>query len=96
MLDTRQQFKLRKIINELKDIRGRHTELVTVYIPAGYDLNKIVTHLAQEQGTAANIKDKTTRGNVQDSLDKMIRHLKLYTKTPENGLAAFSGNIASQ
>ena len=96
MLDTKQQYKLRKLIGELKGIKGRHTELVTVYIPAGYDLVKITQHLAEEQGTASNIKDKTTRLNVQDSLDRMIRHLRLYPKTPENGLAAFSGNTASQ
>ncbi len=96
MLDSKQQYKLRKFISELKQYRGRHTEFVTVYIPAGYDLIKIIQHLAQEQGTASNIKDKTTRLNVQDSLERMIRHLRLYSKTPVNGLAAFSGNIASQ
>ena len=96
MLDTKQQYKQRKIITELRGIKGRHTELVSVYIPAGYDLNKVIQHLAEEQGTASNIKDKTTRLNVQDSLDKMIRHLRLYTRLPENGLAAFSGNTASQ
>ena len=96
MLDTKQQYKLRKFVNELKQYRGRHTEFVSVYIPAGYDIIKIIQHLAQEQGTASNIKDKTTRLNVQDSLERMIRHLRLYSKTPENGLAAFAGNIASQ
>ena len=83
-------------MSELKQYRGRHTEFVSVYIPAGYDMNKIIQHLAQEQGTASNIKDKTTRLNVQDSLERMIRHLRLYKSTPPNGLAAFSGNIASQ
>ncbi len=91
-----EKYQLKKRIKELKAIRGRHTELVTVYIPAGYELIKIIQHLAQEQGTAANIKDKTTRTNVIDSLERMIRHLRLYKQTPPNGLAVFSGNIASQ
>src|SRR3989344_5111705 len=91
-----EKFKLKKFINELKSIRGRHTELVTVYIPAGYDIIKIIGHLAQEQGTASNIKDKTTRTNVVDSLERMIRHLRLFKATPANGLAIFSGNTASQ
>lgn len=95
-MDKLQSYKLKKIINELKAIRGRHTELVSVYIPAGYDLNKIINHIAQEQGTASNIKDKNTRNNVIDSLEKMIRHLRLFKKTPENGLAVFSGNVAAQ
>src|SRR3989344_2176722 len=95
-MDKLQSYKLKKIINELKAIRGRHTELVSVYVPAGYDLNKIINHIAQEQGTASNIKDKNTRNNVIDSLEKMIRHLRLFKKTPENGLAVFSGNVAAQ
>src|SRR3989338_6114128 len=91
-----EKFKLKKFVQELRAIRGRHTELVTVYIPSGYDLNKIIAHLAQEQGTASNIKDKTTRTNVIDSLERMIRHLRLFKQTPPNGLAIFSGNTASQ
>lgn len=93
-MDQKQKQKLKKFIKELNSIKGRHTELVSVYIPAGYDINKIIQHLQQEQGTASNIKDKTTRTHVIDSLEKMIRHLRLYKKTPENGLAAFSGNAS--
>jgi len=95
-MNTKQRYQLRKFINELSKIRGRHTELVSVYVPAGYELIKIIQHLQEEQGTAENIKDKTTRLHVIDSLDKMIRHLRLFKKTPENGLAIFAGNIASQ
>lgn len=95
-MNTKQKLKLKKFINELALIKGRHTELVSVYIPAGYDLIKIIQHLQQEQGTASNIKDAKTRKCVIDSLEKLIRHLKLYKRTPPNGLAAFSGNIAAQ
>ena len=88
------QFK--KFIKDLSTIRGRHTELVSVYIPAGYDIIKIIQHLSQEQGTASNIKDKTTRTHVIDSLEKMIRHLRLFKQTPPNGLVVFSGNISKK
>ncbi|MBS3136933.1 peptide chain release factor aRF-1 [Candidatus Woesearchaeota archaeon] len=91
-----QRFKLRKIIKELENFRGRHTELVTVYIPKDYDLNKIINHLSQEVGTASNIKSTATRKNVTDALEKMIQHLRLYKRTPENGLMAFSGNVAER
>ncbi len=96
VLTSKQRRKLMKFIKELEPIRGRHTELVSVYIPAGYDLNKIINHLTQEQGTAANIKDSTTRNNVIDSLERMIQHLRLYKKTPPNGLAVFAGNVAER
>ncbi|GIU68858.1 MAG: peptide chain release factor 1 [Candidatus Woesearchaeota archaeon] len=91
-----QRQKLKHFIKELEPIRGRHTELVSVYIPAGYDMNAIINHLQQEQGTATNIKSKTNRDAVIAALEKMIQHLKLIKRTPPNGLAAFSGNVAKR
>lgn len=85
---------LKKFIRQLRKIKGRHTELVSVYIPKGYDINKIINHLQQEQGTANNIKDKRTRTNVIDSLEKTVQHLRIYKRTPENGLAVFAGNTS--
>ena len=93
-MKLKEKLKLKKFLKELRQIRGRHTELVSVFIPKGYDLNKIINHLQEEQGTASNIKDQRTRKNVQDSLEKCIRHLRLYKKTPENGLALFAGNAS--
>ncbi len=95
-LTALQRFEMKKFIKELEKYRGRHTELVTVYIPAGYDLNKIINHIKQEQGTATNIKSTSTRKNVIDALEKMVQHLRIYKKTPANGLAAFSGNVAER
>ncbi len=95
-MNIKEKYKLRRFIIELEQIRGRHTELVTVYIPAGYDIIKIIHHLLQEQGTAENIKDKTTRTSVIDSIEKMVQHLRLFKKTPENGLAVFSGNVSDK
>src|SRR3990167_8386950 len=95
-LTEAQRFHLKKFIKELENFRGRHTELVSVYIPQDYDLNKIINHLAQEQGTASNIKSASTRKNVTDALERMIQHLKLFKRTPPNGLAAFSGNVAER
>jgi len=95
-MNIKEKYKFKKFIKDLTSIRGRHTELVTVYIPSGYDIIKIIHHLSQEQGTASNIKDKTTRNRVVDSLEKMIRHLRLFKQTPPNGLAVFSGNISKK
>src|SRR3989344_9167154 len=95
-MDTKQKLKLKKFISQLKGIKGRHTELISVYIPEGYDIIKIIQHLAQEQGTATNIKSTSTRKNVQDALERMVQHLKLFKQTPPHGLAAFSGNVAER
>ena len=95
-LTTKQKYELKKFLKELALYRGRHTELVSVYVPQGYDMNKIINHLSQEQGTATNIKSSATRKNVIDALERMIQHLRLYKKTPEHGLAAFAGNVAER
>ncbi|MBI2110041.1 peptide chain release factor 1, partial [Candidatus Woesearchaeota archaeon] len=68
---SKEKLKLRKFIRDLEKLRGRHTELVSVYVPAGYELQKIINHLSEEQGTASNIKDARTRNNVVSSLDKV-------------------------
>lgn len=94
-LSDNERFHIKKVVKELESHSARHTEFVTVYIPAGYDLNKIIQHLAQEQGTATNIKSTSTRKNVIDALERMIQHLRLFKQTPQNGLAVFSGNVAS-
>ncbi len=95
-ISGKQKFALRKTIKELENYRARHTELVSVYIPKGYAIIKIIQQLQQEQGTAENIKSKTTKKNVISALEKMIQHLRIYKKTPENGLAVFSGNVSER
>jgi len=95
-LTSEQKFKLKKFLKDLGSHKGRHTELVSVYIPAGYELVKVIQHLDQEKGTATNIKSTATRKNVIASLEKMIQHLKLFKRTPEHGLAAFAGNVAER
>ncbi|MGV8168482.1 MAG: peptide chain release factor aRF-1 [Candidatus Nanoarchaeia archaeon] len=95
-MDEKQRYKLKKFIKDLENFKGRGTEMVSVYVPADYDLNKIATHISQEQGTASNIKSKQTRDNVINALEKIIQHLKLYNKTPPNGLVVFAGNVAER
>ncbi len=87
-------YKLKKLLNELRNIKGRHTELVTVYIPAGAALIETVNQLRNEQGTAENIKSKSTRKNVVDALERILQYLKLYKQNPPNGLALFCGNVS--
>ena len=90
------RYRLKKLVSTLKKIKGRHTELVTVYVPVGYNIHEIMSQLKQEQGTAENIKSKQVRKNVTTALEKIIRHLQLYKKTPEHGLAIFCGNVSEK
>ncbi len=88
------KFELEELLEKLSGYKGRHTELITVYIPAGYDVNAVQRQLEAEKSTAKNIKSTATRNNVGDALDKIVRHLKTLKQTPENGLALFSGNVS--
>lgn len=88
--------ELRAITEELGRIKGRHTELVSVYVPAGYGLPKVVEQIRSEQGTAMNIKSKAVRKNVTSALEKILQHFKLYKQTPQNGLAIFCGNVSDK
>jgi peptide chain release factor subunit 1 len=87
--------ELEGIIEELEKHKGRHTELITVYIPAGYDVNAVQRQLEGEKSTAKNIKSTATRKNVTEALEKIVRYLKGLKKTPENGLAIFAGNVSN-
>jgi peptide chain release factor subunit 1 len=93
-LEQKKKQELEELVELLEGIRGRHTELVTVMIPAGFNISAVVRQLEAEKSTAANIKSKQTRSAVIDSLERIIRELKTYKQTPPNGLAIFSGNIS--
>lgn len=80
----------------MEQFRGRHTELVSVYVPAGYNINESSSQISDEQSTASNIKSKSTKKNVMTALEKIVRHLKLFKKTPPNGLVVFCGNISKK
>jgi len=90
----RSKTELKEILEELRKYKGRHTELITVYVPSEYDINSVQRQLEAEKSTAKNIKSTSTRKNVIDALEKLVRELKTLKKTPKNGLALFSGNIS--
>lgn len=88
--------RLKDLVEELEAFRGRHTELISVYIPAGFSLFKVVEQINNEKSTAQNIKSKSVRKNVMSALERITQHLKLYKQTPPNGLVLFSGNISER
>ena len=49
--------------------------------------------LKAERSTATNIKDRTTRHHVLDALTVVMQRLKLFRKTPPNGLVIFAGYV---
>ncbi|MGY4884543.1 MAG: peptide chain release factor aRF-1 [Nanobdellota archaeon] len=88
------KIELETLLEELEKHKGRHTELITVYISAGYDIVSVQKQLEAEKSTAKNIKSTATRKNVVDALDKIVRYLKDFKGSAENGLAIFCGNVS--
>lgn len=89
------KYNLHLFIKNLENKRARHTELISVYVPSGFDLNIIISMLQSERGTAKNIKSATVRKNVTTALEKIVQKLRAnYKQTPPNGLAIFSGNVS--
>ncbi len=82
-----------RTIKRLKNLKGTGTELISLYIPPGSNVNEIVNRLRTEYSQASNIKSKQTRKNVLAALDRLIHRLKGMNKAPENGLVLFCGNI---
>lgn len=88
------QYKLKKALDYLRNKRSEDgsTCLVSLYIPEGRQISDFVSQLTDEAGTAANIKSKTTRKNVQSALEVTLGILKkLGHKAPEHGIVIFSG-----
>ena len=55
-ISNKQKQELEELVDLLGSVKGRHTELVTVMIPAGFNIFTVVRQLEAEKSTAANIK----------------------------------------
>ncbi len=81
---------------ELERIKGRHTELISLYVPVGANLVEIMNMLRQEYALTQNVKSRITRNNVLNALEKIMNHLKQFRETPKNGLVIFCGNVSEK
>ncbi len=92
-LSNEENYKFRKLIKKLEGVKAKATELVSLYIPADYDINTVKTQLISELSLSSNIKSKQTRKAVLSSIEKTSSELKKYQNTPHNGLIIFCGDI---
>ena len=90
------QYVIRKELKILSEMRGSGTELITVYVPKGFQISDEIAKLRDEYNQSGNIKSSATKQNVQKAIDKIIQYLKTFGKVPENGVAIFCGNISKE
>ncbi len=87
------RVRLKMALEELREMRGFGTELVTLIIPPDRQISDARSMLQVEHGQAANIKSKGTRKNVQGAIESALSTLSRYRSQGDHGLAIFVGSI---
>jgi len=70
--------------------------MISLIIPPGEAITKTMKKLIDETGKASNIKSRVNRQSVEAALTSTRERLKLYPKTPPNGLVIYCGTIFSE
>ena len=58
MLDKKEKHIFKRQLDALRDIRGQHTELISLYIPPNKRISDVVAQLRDEYSQSSNIKSK--------------------------------------
>ena len=89
-------FRIKKLLKGLEAARGNGTSMISLLIPPGDQIAKVGKLLADEAGTASNIKSRVNRLSVLSAITSTQQRLKLYNRVPRNGLAIYCGNIVTE
>lgn len=89
-------WKVKKLIKRLEAARGNGTSMISLIIPPKDQISRISKMLAEEYGTASNIKSRVNRQSVLSAITSTQQRLKLYNKVPPNGLVVYCGEILTQ
>lgn len=86
-------WKIKKLIKSLEAARGNGTSMISLIIPPKDQISRVSKMLADEFGTASNIKSRVNRLSVLGAITSVQARLKLYNKVPPNGLVIYCGTI---
>jgi peptide chain release factor subunit 1 len=89
-------WKMKKLIKGLEEARGNGTSMISLIIPPKDQLSRITRMLAEEYGTASNIKSRVNRLSVLSAITSTQQRLKLYNKVPPNGLVVYCGTVVTE
>ncbi|KAI8072972.1 eukaryotic peptide chain release factor subunit 1 [Gongronella butleri] len=88
-------WKMKKLIKNLEAARGNGTSMISLIIPPKDQISRVGKMLADEYGTASNIKSRVNRLSVLSAITSTQQRLKLYNKVPPNGLVVYCGTIVT-
>merc|ERR1712000_680597 len=86
-------WKVKKLIKRLEAARGNGTSMISLIIPPKDQVSRAAKMMAEEFGTASNIKSRVNRLSVLSAITSTQQRLKLYNKVPPNGLVFYCGEI---
>jgi len=90
-----EMWKIKKLIKSLEAARGNGTSMISLIIPPKDQVSRVSKMLADEFGTASNIKSRVNRLSVLGAITSVQHRLKLYSKVPTNGLVIYCGTIVT-
>lgn len=67
--------------------------MISLILPPKDQISRIAQKLADEFGTASNIKSRVNRLSVLSAITSTQQKLKLYNKVPPNGLVIYCGTV---
>jgi len=91
-ISRRQKYDLKRKIEELGECRGKHTELISLYVPSTKQISDVASYLKNELSESQNIKSKTTKKNVLSAIESILSRLRNFKTLPENGVVFFVGH----
>ncbi|PIK61935.1 putative eukaryotic peptide chain release factor subunit 1 [Apostichopus japonicus] len=90
-----EMWKIKKLIKSLQAARGNGTSMISLIIPPKDQVSRVAKMLADEFGTASNIKSRVNRLSVLSAITSVQQRLKLYSKVPIKGLVIYCGTIVT-
>ncbi|KAG2174182.1 hypothetical protein INT43_004203 [Umbelopsis isabellina] len=90
-----EMWKIKRLIKSLEAARGNGTSMISLIIPPKDQISRVAKMLADEYGTASNIKSRVNRLSVLGAITSTQQRLKLYNKVPPNGLVVYCGTIVT-
>jgi len=69
--------------------------MISLILPPKDQVARVQKMLADEYGTASNIKSRVNRQSVLGAITSCQQRLKLYSRVPDNGLVLFTGTVVT-
>ena len=88
-----EMWKIKKLIKSLDMARGSGTSMISLILPPKSQISITAKMLADEYGTATNIKSRVNKQSVLTAITSTQQRLKLFNKVPPNGLIIYCGTI---